>query len=273
MNVEQHLVLQERNLSPSSEWFPRYNGWMMVRVAEGGGYWLQPGAVHRQLAVSDGMVIARNINGIIRASQLEALKLQLFTLQLQYLNGLLTVAEWQRLEVPPNGSLPSTFFFSADEPIGQKFMRLADQTHNDRLPTRCALLSLWANAVSSLVLSPVSPPADGNKLRDQFRRHVGYMTEAELSERSLAELARQLHCSERHFSRLFREEFGMPFHARQNELRLQRARQLLADSNASILNVAQQSGYRHLGPFNAIFKKRFGVTPVEWRRRCSGNDT
>jgi AraC-like DNA-binding protein len=76
-----------------------------------------------------------------------------------------------------------------------------------------------------------------------------------------------LHCSERHFSRLFREEFGVPFHARQIELRLQRARQLLADSNAKIINIAYDSGYRHLGLFNTMFKKRFGLTPVEWRRQ------
>jgi AraC-like DNA-binding protein len=272
MNVERHLVLQELTLSPSAEWFPNCHGWMMARVAEGAGYWLQPGAAHRQLGLGDGLIAIRNTNGIIRASQLNSLKLQLFTVQPQYLNGLLTVAEWQQLEVARHNPLPAISFFTADEPIGQKFMRLADQTQNDRLPMRCALLLLWANAVAGLFPLPVSPPIGGNKLRDHFREQIGQMTEAGLSERSLTELARQLHCSERHFSRLFREEFGVPFRARQNEPRLQRARQLLADSDVSILNIAHESGYRYLGPFNAIFKKRFGLTPVEWRRRYSGKD-
>ena len=62
----------------------------------------------------------------------------------------------------------------------------------------------------------------------------------------------------------------MPLRARQIELRLQRARQLLTDSDAKIINVAYDSGYRHLGLFNAMFKKRFGVTPSEWRRSRSG---
>jgi hemolysin activation/secretion protein/AraC-like DNA-binding protein len=96
---------------------------------------------------------------------------------------------------------------------------------------------------------------------------VGKMTEAELAESSLSGLSRQLHCSERHFSRLFREEFGVPFRARQIELRLQRAQQLLAGSDDKIINVAYESGYRHLGLFNAMFKKRFGVTPGEWRQQ------
>ncbi len=93
------------------------------------------------------------------------------------------------------------------------------------------------------------------------------MIEAELSGKTLGELAGQLHCSERHFSRLFREEFGVPLRARQIELRLQRARQLLADLDAKIINVAYESGFRHLGLFNAMFKKRYGVTPSEWRQQ------
>jgi AraC-like DNA-binding protein len=267
MIVERHLILQELTLASSAEWVPHCQGWLMARVAEGTGYWLPHGADHRQLNPGDGLIVVRNADGVVRASRLDPLKIQFFTVQLQYLNGILTVAEWQQLEVTPtNPDLPASVF-TAGEPIGQKFMRLADQTHSNRLPLRCALLQLWANAVAGLLPATESYPASGNKLRDHLRELVGQMTEAELSERSLPELARQLNCSERHFSRLFREEFGVPFHARQIELRLQRARQLLADSSAKIINVAYVSGYRHLGLFNAMFKKRFGLTPVEWRRK------
>ena len=239
----------------------------MARVAEGTGYWLQHKAAHRQLNLGDGLIVIRNANGVVRASQLGPLKLQLFIVQPQYLNGLLTVAEWHQLEVAPHHPWSPVSVFTAGEPIGQKFTRLTDQSHSDRLPMRCALLQLWANAVAGRLPAPVSPSASGNKLHDHFRELVGQMTEAELSEHSLNELARQLHCSERHFSRLFREEFGVPFRARQIELRLQHARQLLADSNAKIINVACESGYRHLGLFNAMFKKRFGLTPHEWRQQ------
>ena len=239
----------------------------MMRVAEGTGYWLQHGAETRQLAAGDGLIVLRDANGVVRASQLGPLKLQLFIVRPQFLNGLLTVTEWHQLEVAPQNPAVPVSFFTADEPIGQKFTRLAEQPHDNRLPLRCALLQLWASAVAARLASPAPVPAAGNKLRDRFRELVGQMTEAELSECSLTDLAKQLHCSERHFSRLFRGEFGVPFRARQIELRLQRARQLLADSNAKIINVAYDSGYRHLGLFNAMFKKRFGLTPGEWRQQ------
>ena len=48
---------------------------------------------------------------------------------------------------------------------------------------------------------------------------------------------------------------------------MQRAQQLLVESEDKIINVALESGYRHLGLFNAMFKKRFGVTPSQWRQQ------
>jgi hemolysin activation/secretion protein/AraC-like DNA-binding protein len=267
MTVERHLILQELTLPPSVEWLPRSHGWLMARVIEGTGYWMQHGADTRALNAGDGLIAPRNTNGSLRASQLGPLKLQFFTIQPQYLNGLLTVSEWHQFEVAPNNSPPQVSIFTATEPVGQKFMRLADQSHNEGLSMRCALLQLWAGALGGFLSHSITASTGDNKLRERFRQLVGQMPEAELSECSLADLAEQLHCSERHFSRLFREEFGVPLRARQIELRLQRARQLLSDSNAKIINVAYESGYRHLGLFNAMFKKRFGMTPSECRRQ------
>ena len=36
------------------------------------------------------------------------------------------------------------------------------------------------------------------------------------------------------------------------------------------MTVAAACGYRHLGVFNALFKKKFSVTPTEWRRNAAG---
>jgi hemolysin activation/secretion protein/AraC-like DNA-binding protein len=265
--VERHLVLQECTLRPSSEWTPQYRGWIVARVAEGIGYWLQGGKA-RELNTGDGFVVGFNASTLLRSSQLGHLKLQFFTVQPHYLSGLLTVAEGRQLEVAPNNPSSHVLIFGAGEPIGQKFARLAEQTPNNRLSTRCALLQLWVGAVAGLMAAPVSESAaGGNKLHERFRQLVGKMTEAELAETSLSDLARQLHCSERHLSRLFHGEFGVPLRARQIELRLQHSCQLLATSDAKILDIAYDSGFRHLGLFNAMFKKRFGATPSDWRRQ------
>src|SRR5271155_4625843 len=111
MTVERHLILQELTLQPSVERLPCFKGWLMARVAEGFGYWLQHGTSARQLTVGDGFIVAGNANGLVRASQLGTLKLQFFTVQPQYLAGVFTVAEWHQFEIAPgNSSLPVLFF-------------------------------------------------------------------------------------------------------------------------------------------------------------------
>jgi hemolysin activation/secretion protein/AraC-like DNA-binding protein len=267
VSIERHLLLQELTLRPSGEWTPRHHEWFMVRVAEGVGYWLQPGAAARQLSVGDGLLTSNSSNGVLRASQLGPLKLQFFSVQPQYLNGLLTVAEWHQLEVAPNNLTSQVSIFTVGEPLGQRFTRLVEQTQREGLPMRCGLLQLWANAINGLLPAPAKESAGGGRLHERFRKLVGQMPEAELSQCSLRDLAGQLNCSERHFSRLFREEFGVPFRARQIELRLLHARQLLTNSDDKIINVAYDSGYQHLGLFNVMFKKRFGMTPSEWRQQ------
>jgi len=210
MTVQRHLILQELTLRPSGEWIPQHRGWIVARVAEGVGYWLHGGNV-RELNTGDGFVLGFNAGALLRASQLDLLKLQFFTVQPQYLGGLLTVTEWHQLEFTNNGASPHVSVFNAGEIIGQKFARLAAQTHSDALSMRCALLQLWASVITSLMGGCLPSPADGNKLREHFRQMASQMSEAELSESSLSELAAQLNCSERHFSRMFREEFGVPF--------------------------------------------------------------
>lgn len=266
MTVERHLILQEMTLRPSGEWTPQYRGWIVARVAEGVGYWLHGGNA-RELNVGDGFVVGSNSNMRLRASQLGSLRLQFFSVQPQYLNGVLTVTEWHQLETASGRLAPYVSVFTATEPVAQKFARIAEHPGGDGLSLRCALLQVWSGSLQGRLMLPADESVGGNKLQERFRQLLGKMTEAELAEASLTDLAAQLHCSERHFSRLFREEFGVPLRTRQIELRLQRALQLLADSSAKIINVAYDCGYRHLGLFNAMFKKRFGVTPSEWRQQ------
>ena len=271
MTAERHLIIQDLTLRPSGEWKPETRGWTVVRVAEGVGYCLQ-GSVARELNVGDTVITGPVTAAVIRASQLGILKLEYFVVLPQYLNGLLTVAECRQLEDVSQQTVPRLLHFKAAENSSQKFMRLAGQAQRDNLSTRSALLQLWASSIASLLPAP-SAVAVGGELRQRFREFVGRMAEAELAAHSLTELAAELHCSERHFSRLFREEFKISLRARQVELRLQRARQLLTASSAKIINIAHESGFRHLGLFNAMFKRRFGLTPSAWRlQNVSEND-
>lgn len=267
MAVEHPLILQDFTVAPSDEWSPQHEGWTVLRVSEGFGYCLhKKGAC--ELQAGDGFMAPQTTSVKVRASQLGALRLHCFRIQPELLAGLLTVTESQQLRTLSADS-SCISIFKGDEPNGQEFSRLLEKPPGNKLAMRCALLRLWADGLACLFDKPVSDDFTGRNLRERFHELVEQLPESKLLELTLAELARQVHCSERHLERLFREKFGVSLRSQQVELRLQQACRLLADSRIKIASIAAESGYQNLGLFNAMFKKRFGMTPSEWRRNLT----
>ena len=250
---------------PAGEWSPPSPGWTVVCVTAGCGYCLR-GKTACSLQAGDALMAPQTAGVTIRASQIGGLRLQYFQVEPERLHGLLTVAECEqhRLLAGRSGQVQ---MFRADESIGRQLSRLLGQPPRQKLPLRCALLQIWAEGVSGQFAPPAAAGNGVRKLRDRFSELVDQLPEADLFRLSPGDLARQLQCSERHLGRLFRQKFGVPFRSHQIELRLARARQLLADTGIKIASIARDSGYQHLGLFNATFKKHFGVTPSQWRRQ------
>jgi transcriptional regulator GlxA family with amidase domain len=105
--------------------------------------------------------------------------------------------------------------------------------------------------------------------RGRLKQFLNQTAAAELLELSLADLAPRMNCSPRHLSRLFRQEMGTSFRDKQTEMRLAKACQLLATSNAKVIDVALTSGYQSNSLFSLMFKKHFGISPGKWRQRHS----
>ena len=52
------------------------------------------------------------------------------------------------------------------------------------------------------------------------------------------------------------------------EYRLQTAQKLLAETDASIAEIAHRVGYENPNKFSSAFRQVFGMTPTEYRKRC-----
>jgi transcriptional regulator GlxA family with amidase domain len=102
---------------------------------------------------------------------------------------------------------------------------------------------------------------------EHMARILKSLTADEIMSLSVSDLAGKFSCSRRHLNRLFWEHFGMPAAALRMETRLLRAAALLRDSDVKVILAAEQSGFNHLGLFNSCFKRRFGVSPGQWRNR------
>ncbi len=68
-------------------------------------------------------------------------------------------------------------------------------------------------------------------------------------------------------SRLFRRHYGAGFQAYVQNLRLEKAAELLRSTRLSVARVASRVGYRDAARFGQHFRRRFKATPSEWRTR------
>jgi AraC-like DNA-binding protein len=264
--MDQHLVIHELILEPSGEWKPDARGWTIMRVAEGVGYCMHAAGA-MELNADDTLVCGAAGDVIVRASQLGALKLDFFFVLPQLLNGVLTAVEWQCIEDAARKKTSRLMIFHGQDLMAQKFKRLAVQKRRDDLALRSALLQFWASTLTGILPESTSGASGSLQLRDRFRELISKLPTSELAVAPLTELAERLHCSERHLSRMFREEFKVSLRTWQTEQRLQQASKLLLSTDQKVANVAKESGYQHVGLFNSLFKKRFGHTPSAWREK------
>lgn len=64
----------------------------------------------------------------------------------------------------------------------------------------------------------------------------------------------------------FKNVFGYDYKEYQIKVRMEKAAQLLRETTLSVGNISLQVGYSTHAKFGAIFKRTFGVTPLEYRR-------
>lgn len=81
----------------------------------------------------------------------------------------------------------------------------------------------------------------------------------------LARLARHVAYSPYHFTRIFKERMGLSPLYYVSALRLQKAKDLLLNTNMSVRDIGLEIGQQSLGTFTTRFTERVGVTPVAFR--------
>lgn len=76
-----------------------------------------------------------------------------------------------------------------------------------------------------------------------------------------------VHLSPSHLARLFRERRGEPFSVYVQNLRMRRAASLLVETDLAVQDIADRTGYKDPSRFTVHFKRAYGCTPQEHRRR------
>jgi AraC-like DNA-binding protein len=100
----------------------------------------------------------------------------------------------------------------------------------------------------------------------QERTMVAYIEDHLAEPISLATLAQLARLSPYHFSRAFKQSFGVPPHRFHASRRIERAKTLLAKPAQSVTEIAFTVGFCEASSFTAAFRRETGGTPSSYRR-------
>ncbi|WP_223192277.1 response regulator transcription factor [Paenibacillus sedimenti] len=96
------------------------------------------------------------------------------------------------------------------------------------------------------------------KVRIYIEEHIG-------EDLSLVRLAGMIHFNPSYLSRLFKQECGVNLSEYIDEVRMERAKEMLKQDELKIAEVGARLGYETHHSFTRFFKKSTGVTPLEYR--------
>lgn len=95
-------------------------------------------------------------------------------------------------------------------------------------------------------------------IKNYIRENLGYGF-------SMEELASAFHYSEKYLGRMFKQRTGQTVKAYCNRLKVERAKQLLINTDMSMQDIAMQTGFSSTTYFDRIFAGITGASPREYR--------
>ncbi len=101
-----------------------------------------------------------------------------------------------------------------------------------------------------------------NVVAEEIRRYIAGHYKEDLS---LQDVAGAMRYSDAYFCKIFKKFFNRSFIVYLNELRIEKAKQMLEDAMRNIKDISSEVGYRDANYFAKVFKRITGVTPSDYR--------
>lgn len=106
-----------------------------------------------------------------------------------------------------------------------------------------------------------------HKSLNKMKLILKYVEQNYMNKIKIADVAKIAEFSESHFMRYFKETMGKSFVDYLRNYRLTMAARMLLASESSILSISEETGFDNLSYFNRAFKKHYGITPSQYRKR------
>ncbi|MGX8708836.1 MAG: response regulator [bacterium] len=119
------------------------------------------------------------------------------------------------------------------------------------------------------IASAVNRTVSGKKkkINSIIEKANRYMEEHFSDEITLDSIAKEVNLSPYYFSRFYKAQTGVNFIDRLMTIRIEKAKEYLSETDASIKEVSKQVGYMEPNYFSKLFKKIAGITATEYKEQ------
>ena len=118
-------------------------------------------------------------------------------------------------------------------------------------------------ALKSLIISPGSSESQN----PQISAALNYINENYQKDLRLEEVSRQVYLSVGYLSRIFKTETGYSFKEWIHRVRIEKAKELIANTNMKYYEIAEKVGYKDYKYFSAYFNKLCGCSAKEYKAK------
>ncbi|WP_248925263.1 helix-turn-helix transcriptional regulator [Paenibacillus hamazuiensis] len=143
---------------------------------------------------------------------------------------------------------------------------LKDQATGYELYAKTLLIELLLFATRYLEQHKTVPFEHASPLHKKISEIVQYINRHYAEPITLTALSERFYISPYYLSRAFKEITGFSFVEYLNVTRIKKAQQLLKETNAKIIEIADQVGFENIAHFGRVFKKLTKLAPLEYRK-------
>lgn len=104
-----------------------------------------------------------------------------------------------------------------------------------------------------------------NTYNFHVKKAIDYIYQNYAETINLKSISSYLEINSSYFSYIFKKETGKTFVEMLNEVRIEKSKELLLETNLSVLEIALAVGFNNQSYYNIVFKKLNNLTPLEYR--------
>ncbi|MFF2091474.1 response regulator [Paenibacillus sp. NPDC058174] len=119
--------------------------------------------------------------------------------------------------------------------------------------------------IIELVLSLAKPVKEGESKNVHFAAALDYISRNYNEDLKLADVAKAAYLSTGYLSRIFKNETGYSFKEWLNRIRINKAKELILNSDLKYYEIAELVGYKDYKYFSAYFSKLCGISAKEYK--------